>query len=155
MNIYSFPIFLFSLRDYSCVDHMINITSSPLYSSYLSDYSALPMPITFRSYLAIISDHLSYCPMLLSFILSTQPLIYSIIFVPLTFRLIVPLSSYWTFYSTYLLALFLIVIPTKFRVFLTFLLVDSSTEHSWTFVEVQPHSFVYMRTQNTTEDSAL
>jgi hypothetical protein len=51
------------------------------------------MPIAFRSYLVIISDHLSYCPMLLSFDLSTQPLIYLIIFVPLTFRLIVLRST--------------------------------------------------------------
>ena len=61
----------FPLRDYSCVDHMIDITSSPFYSPYLSDGSILIMPITFRSYLAIISDHLSYCPMLLSFTSST------------------------------------------------------------------------------------
>jgi len=39
----------------------------------------------------------------------------------------IPLSSYWMFYSTYPLALFLIVIPIKFWVFLMFLLVDSST----------------------------
>src|ERR1700676_4354662 len=108
---------------------MIDITSSPFYFSYLSDYSTLSMPITFRSYLAIISDHLPYCPMLLSFALSTQPLIY--LFFSFLFHsdllFYVPHSSYWTFYSTYLLALFLIVIPTKFRVFLTFLLVDSST----------------------------
>src|SRR5882762_3888464 len=39
---------------------MIDITSSPFYFSYLSDYSILSMPIIFRSYLVIISDHLSY-----------------------------------------------------------------------------------------------
>src|SRR6202521_6133358 len=93
MNISLFLYSSFSLRDYSCVDHMIDITSSPSYFSYLSDYSILSMPIAFRSYLAIISDRLSYCPMLLSFILLTQPLIYLIIFVPLTFRLIVLRST--------------------------------------------------------------
>src|SRR5882762_1983824 len=83
----------FLLRDYSCVDHMINIISSSLLLSLSFRHSALSMPITFRSYLAIILDHLSYCPMLLSFALSTQPLIYLIIFVLLTFRLIVLRSA--------------------------------------------------------------
>src|SRR5882762_9052860 len=93
MNIYSFLYSSFLLRDHSCVDHMINITSSPFYFPYHSDSSTLSMPITFRSYLAIILDYLSYCSMLLSFVLSAQSLIYLIIFVPLTFRLIVLYSA--------------------------------------------------------------
>ena len=88
-----FPYSSFPLCDYSCVDHMINIISSSLLLSLPFQYSALSMPITFRSYLVIISETLPYCPMLLSFILSTQPLTYLIIFVLLTFRLIVLRSA--------------------------------------------------------------
>jgi len=85
--------------------------------------STLSMPITFWSYLNIISEQFSYCPMLhslLSILLSLY-LLHSV----LLFYIL--LSSYWTFHSTYLLALSLIVIPTKFQVFLMFLLADNST----------------------------
>jgi len=77
-TLFSYSSFL--LRDYPRVDHMINITSSPFLLSLSFWCSTLSMPITFRSYLTIISDHISYRPMLLSFILSAQPLIYLIIF---------------------------------------------------------------------------
>ena len=86
---FTFSLYSLQLHDYSCVYHMTMIISSCSSLSLSFWPSALSMPITFWSYLAIILDHLSYCPMLLSFILPSQPLIYLIIFVPLTFHLIV------------------------------------------------------------------
>jgi len=115
MNVYSFLLFLLSITRLSmCWSHdWYHLITLLLSLSFW--HSILSMPITFPSYLAIISDHISYCPMLLFFILSTQPLIYLIIFVPSTFRLIV---LYFALFLSdvllhYLLALFLIVIPTN------------------------------------------
>jgi|SRR5882762_1305763 len=111
----SFLLIPFKLHNYSCVDHMTMIipSCSSLFISFQP--STLSMPITFRSYLIIISDHLSYCPMLLSFILPSQPLIYLIIFIPLTFCLIILHSTLFLLdIPLHFLALSLIVIPMKF-----------------------------------------
>ena len=80
MNIYSFLLFLLSITWLStCWSHdQYHLITLLLSLSFWC--STLSMPITFRSYLTIISDHISYRPMLLSFILSAQPLIYLIIF---------------------------------------------------------------------------
>jgi len=109
MNIYSFLIFLLSITQLPmCWSHdRYHLITLVLSLSF--QHSTLSMPITFRSYLAIILDHLLYCPMLLSFILSTQPVIYLIVFISLTFWLIVLHSA--LFLLDILLHLSLGIIP--------------------------------------------
>jgi len=124
-----FSYFSFLLHDYPCVDHMIIITSSPFYFPYHSDvppylcpsHSDLISLLSQNTFLIVLCFHLSSYPHNLLSIWLSLYLLHSVLL------FYIPLSSYWTFYFTYLLALFLIVIPTKFRVFLTFLLVDSLT----------------------------
>ena len=130
------PYSSFLLRDYSCVDHMIDIISSPF--PYRSDVPPYPC-LSHSNLISLLSWITSL--IVLCFYLSSYP--HSLLSIWLSSYLLhsdllfyIPHSSYWTFYSTYLLALFLIVIPTRFQVFLTFLLADSLTWQSWTLVEV-------------------
>ena len=125
------PYSSFQLRDYPCVDHMIIITSSPFCFPYHSDVPPY-LCLSHSDLIPLLSWNISF--IVLCFHLSSYP--HSLLSIWLSLYLLhsvllfyIPLSSYWTFYSTYLLALFLIVIPTKFWVFLTltFLLVDSLT----------------------------
>jgi len=126
-TLFSYSSFL--LRDYPCVDHMIDITSSPFYFPYHSDIP--PYLCLSHSHLILLLSRIISL-IVLCFYFSSYP--HSLLSIWLSLYLLhsvllfyILLSSYRTFYSTYLLALFLIVIPTKFQVFLTFLLVDSST----------------------------
>jgi hypothetical protein len=129
-TLFSYSSFL--LHDYPCVDHMINITSSPFYFPYHSDVPPY-LCLSHSDLISLLSRIISLivlCFYLSSYLHSLLSIWLSLYLLHSVLLFYIPLSSYWTFYSTYLLALILIVIPTKFQVFLTFLLVDSSTYQS-------------------------
>jgi len=117
---------------YMTIHALITWSISPCHPSILLIFPTVPpyLCLSHSNLISLLSRIISL--IVLCFYLSLYP--HSLLSIWLSLYLLhsdllfyIPLSSYWTFYSTYLLALFLIVIPTKFRVFLTFLLVDSST----------------------------
>ena len=95
LKCHEYLLFFFYSFFYYVTNHVLITWSISPRHPFTFWHSTLSMLITFRSYLAIISDHFPYCPMLLSFDLSTQLLIYLIIFVPLKFRLIVLRSAFF------------------------------------------------------------
>src|SRR5882762_8696208 len=107
-TLFSYSSFL--LHDYPCVDHMIDITSSPFYFRYHSDiapylclsHSHLISLLSWIISLIVLCFYFSSYPHSLLSILLSLYLLHSF----LLFYIL--LSSYQTFYPTYLLALFLI-----------------------------------------------
>jgi len=122
---------LFSYSSYSLRNSHVLITwSISLHHAFT--FLIIPMfHLIYAYHIPILSHYYLRSSLLLSIfhLIHTASYLFDYLctFYILSYCSIFLLSSYWTFYSTYLLALFLIVIPTKFQVFLTFLLVDSST----------------------------
>jgi len=129
-TLFSYSSFL--LCTYPCVDHMIDITSSPFYFPYHSWCPTLSMP-SHSDLISLLSRIISLMSYASIFHLICKPLIYLIILCTFsTFCLIVLYSA--LFPIDVLLHLSLGIDPhchpTKFQVILTFLLVDSSTYQS-------------------------